>query len=70
MRGEFANERAAFLGRVIGGDTALAAIAAVEIGRRDVGTVGVLDIGRSPVARIVAFAGALDLHDIGPEVGQ
>ena len=44
---------------------ALAAVAAVEIGRGAVGGEG-----RSPLARIVAGPGPLDLDHFGPEIGE
>ena len=59
------------LGRFeIGFDAALAAIAAIEIGRAEWLAVHALDQGRTPMARIVARALALHLHDVCAEIGE
>ena len=42
----------------------------MEIGRVEIGAVGAGDEGRSPVARIVAGAGPLDLDHFGAEIGK
>ena len=51
-------------------DAALAAVAAMIIGRAEVAAIGRLDKGRSPLPRIVARARALDLHHVGAEIGE
>ena len=59
------------LGRLeIGRDGALAAVAGMEIGGREIAAVCCLDEGRSPAAGVVARARPLDLHHIGAEIGQ
>ena len=65
-------DQSADLGLAIGAfeidrDRALAAVAAVEIGRA---ALGVGDEGRAPAARVVARAGALDLDHLGAEIGE
>jgi hypothetical protein len=42
----------------------------VEIGGAEVAAVGRLDEGGAPAARIVAGAFALDLDDVGAEIGE
>ena len=54
----------------IGLDRALAAIGAMKIGGAEMTAVGRLDEGRTPGARVVAGAGALDLDDVGAEIGE
>ena len=60
-------------GLEIGRDAALAAVAAVEIGGAEVARLAAVpgsDEGRSPLARVVAAAGALHLDHVGPEIRQ
>ena len=70
VRGEPPHQRPPLLRLEIGGDRPLAAIAGVEIGGRQRLAVAPFDEGRPPGARVVARARALDLHDIGAEIGQ
>jgi hypothetical protein len=58
------------LGLEIDRDRALAAIAGMIIGSRHLRAVGALDERRPPAARVVAGSGALDLDDVGSEVGE
>src|SRR5262249_20433737 len=51
-------------------DRALAAIGGVEIGGAEMAPGGGLDEGRSPAARVVAAALALDLDDVGAKTGE
>ena len=69
-RRELAHDAPAVLGLEVDRDRALAAIAGMIIGSRHLRAVGALDERRPPAARVVAGAGALDLHDVGAEVGQ
>src|SRR4051794_8749489 len=70
MAGELAHEGGAVLGLEIGLDRALAAVRRVEIGGRQVLARGPFEEGRPPAAGVVAGAGALDLDDVGAEVGE
>ena len=54
----------------VNGDGAFAAIAGMVIGGRQVLAVMAHDEGRPPFAGVVATIGALDLDDIGAEIGQ
>jgi hypothetical protein len=70
MRGEFAHEFLS-LGRLeIRRDGALAAVAGMEVGRREIIALRALDEGRSPAARVVARTRPLHLHHIGAEIGE
>ena len=51
-------------------DRALAAVGGMEIGRADMLAVGAFHERRPPAAGIVAGAFALDLDDVGAQVGQ
>jgi hypothetical protein len=42
----------------------------MEIGGAEMAAVGGLDEGRSPAPRVVARALALDLDDVGTEIGE
>ena len=71
LRGHLADERLALgLGHV-DGNGALVAVTRGEVaGMRGVCTLRILQKRWPPVARVVARAGALYLHHIGPQVGQ
>ena len=60
----------AHLGLEIDRDRALAAIAGVVVGGRELAAVGALDERRAPAARVVARAGTLDLDHVGAEIGE
>ena len=62
--------RRAVLGLEIERDRALAAIARMIIGGGHLLAVRAFDERRSPAARVVARAGALDLDHVGAEVGE
>src|SRR5262249_26882312 len=51
-------------------DRALTAVSGVEIGRAEMATIGRLDEGRPPAPRVVARPLALDLDDVGTEIGE
>ena len=68
--GQLVHDAAAFLVLEVGFDRTLAAVGGMEIGRADMLAVGAFDEGRSPAAGVVAGALALDLDDVGAEVGQ
>ena len=69
-RRELSHDAPALLGFEIELDRALAAIGGVEIGGAEMAAVSRFDEGRTPAARIVAGAFALDLDDVGAEVGE
>ena len=65
------NQRLAFGFGHVDGDGAFVAVAGGEVaGLVGVVALRILQKRRAPVARVVALAGALDLDDIGPQVGQ
>ena len=68
---QFADQRLAFgLGDVTGHRSLVAVGAQIVGGLRGVLTLGVFQKGGAPSAGVVARAGALDLDDIGPQIGQ
>src|SRR5439155_21791730 len=69
-RHDLAHDALAFGGLEIELDRALAAVGAVEIGRTEVAAIGCRDKRRAPGAGIVAGTFALNLNDVGAEVGQ
>ena len=60
----------AVLGLEVELDRALAAVGGVEIGGAEMAAVRGLDERRAPAAGVVAGALALDLDDVGAEVGE
>src|SRR5581483_873831 len=70
LGGELSHQRAALITVEVDLDRALAAIGRVEIGRADRLAIDALDEGRTPAARVVAGALALDLDHVGAEVGE
>src|SRR6185312_13457418 len=68
--GELAHEAAAFLALEVELDRTLAAVGGMEIGRADRLAIDAFDERRTPAARVVAGALALDLDDVGAEVGE
>ena len=66
-RREAPHDLASPLGREVGDDRALAAIARMEIGGRQLALR--VDEGRPPAARLVALR-TLDLNDVGAEIGE
>ena len=68
--GELAHDALAFRGLEIELDRAFAAVGGMEIGGAEMPAVGRLDERRPPAAGIVAGALALDLDDVGAEIGE
>ena len=69
-RRELVHDALAVFGLEVDRDRALAAIARMIIRGRHLAAVRALDERRTPAARVVARAGALDLHHVGAEVGE
>src|SRR6185503_10094276 len=69
-RRELLHDAPAVVGLEVDRDRTFAAIARVIIRGRHLRAVPALDKGRTPPARVVARAGALDLYDIGAEIGE
>ena len=69
-RRELFDDALAFRLGEIGDDRALAAIGAMKIGGRQIAAVGRRHEGRTPGAGVVARALALDLDDVGAEIGK
>src|SRR5262249_35123478 len=68
--GELAHDPPALVAFEVQLDRALAAVGGVEVGGPEMLPVGAFDERWTPAARIVAGALALDLDDVGPEIGQ
>ena len=51
-------------------DAALAAIAPVKIGGAESAAIPGLDKRRTPLPRVVACSGGLNLHNIGAQIGE
>jgi hypothetical protein len=68
--GEFADQLLAARRRHVDEYRGFAAVGGEEIGGIAAAAVGVLDEGRTPAARVVAFAGFLDLDHLGAEIGE
>ena len=69
LRRELAHDALAVLALEVAFDRALAAIGRMEIGGAEMAVLA-LDEGRPPGARVVAGLRALDLDDVGAEIGQ
>ncbi len=67
---QLADDAAAFVALEIQFDRALAAVGSMEIGRAQIAAIGGFHERRAPAAGIVAGALALDLDDVGAQVGQ
>ncbi len=67
---ELADDAASILALEIQLDRALAAVGGVEIGSPEMAAVGRLHKGGAPAAGVVARALALDLDDVGAEIGE
>ena len=65
-----ADQRLALGGGDVDRDRTLVAIGAEIVGALGRGAVTPLDVGRSPLARVVAGARSLDLHHVGAEIAQ
>ena len=72
LLGQRADQRLAFGRGQVAGDRFLAAVGRQEVGRisAHAGVLVGAEEGRAPGARVVAFAGALHLDDLGAHVGQ
>ena len=69
-RGQLAHDAPALIALEVHLDRALAAVGRMKIGRANMVAVGAFDEGRAPAAGIVARALALDLDDVGAEIGE
>ncbi len=70
MACEFADYRLAFSRFKINRNRALATIARVEIGSRQITAIGCFHKRRPPGARVIPCTGPLDFNNIGAEIGQ